>query len=158
MFLEIMLIVEEAFSLSVELIQSSTARTDPQYSRAILVNAEDVVVAQAVAISGVMLVVNELPRLWIKSIEASSPCPDPQRTGVILVNATNVVVAKAIGILGIVPEHGEAVSIELVQSVLGSKPHKSLAVLEDALYRALGEALLDREPLEQEHEQDGSAL
>jgi hypothetical protein len=57
-------------------------------------------------------------------------------------------VAQAVGIIGVVLVHGKAVAVVLVEPVFRAKPHKAFAVLEDAIHRAVREALFDRDTLE----------
>jgi hypothetical protein len=52
-------------------------------------------------------------------------------------------VTQAVRIIRIMPEDGKGETIELVQPILGTKPHKPLAILENAKHGALRKALFE---------------
>ena len=53
--------------------------------------------------------------------------------------------AQAVGIASIVLIDPEFVAVVAVQPILRAKPHEAMAVLDDAVDRALGEAVFDGE-------------
>ena len=54
--------------------------------------------------------------------------------------------AQAVRVVRVVFEHGETVSVILVQPVPSAKPHKALSVLENTVDAALRKPLFHRDP------------
>lgn len=66
----------------------------------------------------------------------------------VFTDRANEVAADAVRIVGIGFVYGERIPVELIQSILGSHPHETPAILENAPHRALRHALLERYLLE----------
>jgi hypothetical protein len=59
----------------------------------------------------------------------------------ILAQTADIVVAKAGAVRGHVPVYGHFVPVKTVKTVPGPDPDKAPAILENALYRAVGQPL-----------------
>ena len=61
----------------------------------------------------------------------------------IVIQAADKIAADAGGIAGIIVEGLEGIAIEAVEAVDGADPYKSVVILDAALYRIVGQAILD---------------
>src|SRR5579859_446283 len=73
----------------------------------------------------------------------TSPCADPQPTLPIFVQRRDFIILETLRIPRIVSEDDECVSVIAVQTLFGTKPEEAYVILEDGLYCALRQALLD---------------
>ena len=85
---------------------------------------------------------NKLAGVPIESIQPAAIRCDPQLASLILRQRPDIVGAEAVGIAGSVSINREVVAIISIQAVLRPEPHEAVTILQDAVDRALAEALL----------------
>lgn len=73
--------------------------------------------------------------------EAAAQCAYPQPVLLVFDNTFYLVVADGPGVIGIVAVYGEGIAVVSVKAILGTEPHEAVAVAEDAVDAALGEAV-----------------
>jgi hypothetical protein len=83
-------------------------------------------------------VVGKTVRVRVEAIEAATESSDPEGAGGILEQGPDEIVAQGMGIVGVMLVHRKAIAVILVEPVFGAEPQKTLAVLQDAVYRAMG--------------------
>jgi hypothetical protein len=89
------------------------------------------------------VIASELSGATVKSVETAAIRPYPQHASRVLEEGPDLVAAQAARIILVVPVRGEAVAVILVEPIVGAKPHKTIAILEDAVHSAMGEPVLD---------------
>jgi hypothetical protein len=57
----------------------------------------------------------------------------------------DLLVTQAVGVAQVVLLQGKVVAVVPIEPIVGAQPHESLAVLEDAVHRAVREAALSME-------------
>ena len=65
----------------------------------------------------------------VKAIQPTAPGPDPQIAFIVLCNGEDAVMTDGIGIVRIMLKDLKGISIVTVQSILGTDPKVSLAIL-----------------------------
>jgi hypothetical protein len=111
----------------------------------VLSNGAHMIVTQTVGVPGIVFIGDEQFPLTVKLKESPFPGTDPEYTRSVLQERSDDIVARTSGSIRLQVEYLEVITIVAVQPVLGAKPQKSPAVLEDAVYCTLGESLLDVE-------------
>ena len=82
----------------------------------------------------------EFPGISIEAVETASKGSDPKYPGRIFKEGPDLIVAYTERVIWIVFVYHEAITIVLVKPIIGSKPHEPLAVLQYAVYGAVGES------------------
>jgi len=76
--------------------------------------------------------------------EAAAEGADPEAMEFIFQDAFYLVVRDGAGVGRVVAIDREGIAVVAVEAVLGAEPHKAIAVAEDAVHAALGEAVAGR--------------
>jgi len=133
---------DELLPFTVQFIQTTVVGCNPEVVVLIDEEVVDLTVVQTRGIGGIVLEAGYFSGYGIVAVDPRAVGAYPYDALLILDQAADEIAAYTGGIFGIVTEGGELISVEAVESVLGSEPHESLAVLQDVVYDALGKSLV----------------
>jgi hypothetical protein len=139
--LRIMSVLDERVCISIELVKPPVLSSNPQPTCRILEKEGDLSTAKAARIMGILVVMDEGTGCPVKSVKTISRS-NPQFSLAILENRPHEIIGQCGRIVRIMLVHGKLVSIEFVEPILCTKPHKPALVLEDNVDSALGKTVL----------------
>ena len=87
-------------------------------------------------------IVGECLGARVKTVQLSRSRANPQDPRFILTHCRDQVVAQAVQVVGIAPVDRERIPVIAVQSIPGTEPHKTLAILEDSTYTIAGKPII----------------
>jgi hypothetical protein len=135
--------INEAVPVVIQQIDAAAIGADPQVAFFVFCYGRSPHCCSAVRVRGLMPEAGEIILCPIKPVQ-SIDRPDPQVMLLVFTDTPDIAIAEAGRIGRVVPVGDYFGAVIAVQSIPGSKPDKSLTVLEDSFYGTVGQTLVIR--------------